>query len=252
MNLIVLAAGKGTRLGGNNQNMPKVTCRLPNGLTLFDYYVDAQKKVNTIEKIIFVTGFAAHVIDVHIDRVEGKKSIYAEFNPFYSLAGPIASVWIARQWMEGADFLLCNGDTFYSPQIFSNLISHNGHGIVLATERNADYGRDGMNVVMHENGHLKNVSKEIPQDEADGVSTGLVMVRGDGMRRVFVDAVSQMVRRDEYLQPKTAWHTVLNVLIKQGIFVETVNVTAKDWHEVDILDDVCRLDAKLKLAGPQK
>jgi len=250
MNLVVLAAGKGTRLGDMTKRAPKVAVRLPNDHTLLEYHVQVLEKLRPIERMLLVCGFGVEKVEKEVARIRADKPIHIVYNPFYGVAGPIASVWMARSWMTEQDFLLCNGDTYYSEEAVQSLLAWPDEGVVLGVGRDGDYSGDSMNVDLQESGRLRCVGKHVLRGDSQGVSAGLLLLRGHSSRCAFVSTVERMLRQEAYVLPTAAWHSILNELVQQGVCVETTRLEASDWHEVDTMDDVHHLDDKLRRKHP--
>jgi L-glutamine-phosphate cytidylyltransferase len=245
MILIILAAGTGSRLGKITSETPKVLIPLLYGKSLLDHHIEAVKQNTSVERVVVVSGFGADLIDSKIERLGLTKLIQTQFNPFYSIAGPVVSVWMASSWMTASDFLLCNGDTYYHPQAIARILDHEQDGIALGIDVNQYHDADEMKVILNGSGNLCKVSKSIGFDYAHGISTGLVMVKGSRFRKLFVDTVSEMMRFEMNLKPTMAWHNILNVLVENHIPVETIELLKNDWHEVDTTLDIQNMSCKL-------
>jgi choline kinase len=148
--------------------------------------------------------------------------------------------------MEDRDFLLCNGDTYYSPQALIR-VAQADRGITIGIDTSTPLSGDSMKIVLDEIGRLRQVGKKIRTERAHGVSTGLLGVWGSDMRRLFTAAVCRMLREHENTQPRTVWHSVLNHLEAHGVPIEVVELASTDWYEIDTLDDLRELRSLILL-----
>jgi L-glutamine-phosphate cytidylyltransferase len=238
MRLIVLAAGGGTRMGHLTEVLPKLLVSLPDGTTILERNIRAMESVAPIEEMLLVSGHAAAVVDAAALRLRVRKPIRVQYNPFYRTSGPLVSVWLASAQMTDSDFLLCNGDTVYCPGALQYLANGDAGQIVLGVDRRTRRSDDDMKVRLDAKGNLERVGKDIPEGRAQGVSTGLLAVRGPDLRRTFIAGVCDMVRQEENLRPGVAWHSILNALIRSGVPISTTDLDGSDWYEVDTVEDL--------------
>jgi L-glutamine-phosphate cytidylyltransferase len=238
MRLIVLAAGRGSRLGRLSEGLPKALVRLPDGTSLLERNIRAMESVAPIKEMVLVCGYAASSIETALPQLRMRKPIRVLYNPFYCMSGPIVSAWMASVQMAERDFLLCNGDTAYGTRAFASLVGGRADGIALGVDRCAQRSQDDMKVWLGDAGNLARVGKDIATDMADGVSTGLLAVRGSAARAVFVGQLCGMVRDQENLSPSVPWHSILNELAARGVAIPTVDLASCDWREVDTVEDL--------------
>jgi len=244
--LVVLCAGRGSRLG--DLTRPKIVVTVSGGRSLLDFTLEAVDQVGGLARTLLVTGFASEAIEAAVGRKGRAKPVAIRYNPFYEVAGPIASIWLSRVWAEASDFLVCNGDTYYSQACLSSMAGLTSPGVYLGIERGAGRGPDDMRVLLSANGELRRVGKDLSPDLADGISAGLLAVVGASARLTVGESVDAMVRSPEWLAPTTPWHHLCNVLVDRGIPVGTVPLEPGGWHEVDSSEDLAVLRTRLEAA----
>ena len=90
--------------------------------------------------------------------------------------------------------------------------------------------------VLIEEGHVKRISKEIPLDEAQAESVGLVVVRGEKMRTQFrkklLSMAQDMDNRNRF------WLEIFNSMIAEGKDIDVCEISPDDWREIDFHPDV--------------
>jgi len=237
MQLFVLAAGVGKRLGQLTNQSPKVLVDLPTGTNLLEHHIRTMEVVSQIDEMLIVSGFAAEKIDAAVLNLKRHKSIRTQYNPFYDISGPIVSVWLTQYQMY-EDFLLCNGDTIYSVNAFERMAACKSPVIVLGVDRDTRRNDDDMKVELDGLGNLIQVGKDIPYERAHAISTGLLAVKGESIRNAFKNLVNEMIRDRKNLTPSVAWHSTLNGLVTKGINVATLDLTTDDWYEIDSPEDI--------------
>ena len=238
MQLIVLAAGKGSRLGRLTVQSPKVLVALPDGCSLLEHYIQILENIPQIKDMQILSGYAADKIDEVLQNRQVNKPIKVQYNPFYELSGPLISVWLSCLRSSGEDFFLCNGDTIYGVNAFQRMIDSDEDQIILGIDRNTPRCDDDMKVKIDSAGFLKRVSKKIAVEDANGVSIGLLLVKGEKMRSVFYDALDEMIHNPENLRSNVVWHSILNFILLKGHPIVTKEVMSKDWFEVDTVADL--------------
>jgi choline kinase len=244
--LVVLAAGRGRRLGGLTAATPKILVPIFEGRRLLDFLTEAVDQVDGLEEMLLVTGYSAPSINAAVALKPRTKPLAIRYNPFYDLAGPIGSIWLSQVWLSGSDFMLSNGDTYYSARSLATMARLTMKGVYLGIERGGNYGNDDMRIVLNETGGLLRVGKDVPVDLSAGVSAGLLAVVGEVARGQFGAAIDSLARSNENLAPGKAWHNMCNALVESGVPVGTVPLEPWEWHEIDSSQDIEVFNAKLR------
>jgi choline kinase len=114
VNALILAAGRGTRLGGDNE--PKCLTRV-GGAALIDRYLDAFAAMSV--PVTIVVGHLAHKVETHVASRRQRPTLVT--NPRY-VEGSILSL-IAGLEKVGTheSLLLCDGDVAFAPELLTQL-----------------------------------------------------------------------------------------------------------------------------------
>lgn len=183
MKAVILAAGKGTRLGRLTANTPK--CLVPvNGRPLLDHQLDALAAAGVAD-ILVVAGYCADQVHAHAGtRFE------TLVNERYEHSNSIYSLWLAREWVGAGDFVLLNGDVLADPALIIELVDFPAPCATLVDER-ATCADGEMNVVIRD-GRVCAFSKEIRGADASGES-GQVTKFGGRESALLFERIEEMV-----------------------------------------------------------
>jgi len=236
MKIIILAAGRGSRLMPLTKNMPKSLLRLKNKKTLLDFQIEAIRRSHVIGEVVLVIGYLAHKIERKIESFNYRNlKIQTIYNPFFYCTNNLVSLWFARQVMND-DFLITNGDNIFKPNVFVKFVNENKNGIYLSANIKNYYDDDDMKVTI-KNNLVKYVSKKIPAKRANAESPGLVLVHGKKYVKIFRENLELLVRNKEY--HNKFWLEVFNILAKKQIAVHPWRFNGNtDWQEIDFHADL--------------
>ncbi|MDP3646024.1 MAG: nucleotidyltransferase family protein [bacterium] len=116
MQVVILAAGRGSRMGDLVKDTPKPMLKVA-GKTLLEHKFDALP--DEVDEIILVVGYLASVIQEHYgDSYNGKKISYVTQENI--VGGTADALWYAKDILEGK-FLVMMGDDIYSREDIQEL-----------------------------------------------------------------------------------------------------------------------------------
>jgi len=235
MKLFILAAGKGTRLWPLTKNTPKSLLTFSDGTTILERQVENAIRNEFITEVNIVTGYKSEQIEAKIKDYKTRIPINILFNPVYDITNNLVSVWVAHHRMTDEDFMITNGDNIYKNDVFQKIQTDKKEVIQLTVDYRESYDGDDMKVTFSD-GRVVKVSKQIPPEKTDAESVGLVLVKGEKSRRLFVDKVIELVREKEYLEK--FWLEIFNSLSDDGVAIDHKSIEVNDWREVDFHPDV--------------
>ncbi|WP_294150471.1 phosphocholine cytidylyltransferase family protein [uncultured Clostridium sp.] len=228
MKVLILAAGRGTRISRYLSGNPKCTVDIGEGQCLIRYTVELLKS-RGIREIGLVLGYKAQVIR---DVLKGQDvSFY--YNPFYDVTNSIASAWFAKDFLTGGDLLIMNGDVYLEERLLDRILEEKKSPVMFADEsrkETADYK------FYYENGILKKYGKELEGDDITGEYIGIGCFSGEFLPE-FVRRMEEMIDRQEH---SVWWENVIySMTEEQPVYVE--DVCGHFWAEVDYIEDYERI-----------
>lgn len=219
---IILAAGRGSRLGALINGAPK--CMLKVGdKALIEHQYDALKKCG-VERICVVVGYGANYVRKQLgDRVEYIENVrFAETNSLYSMS-------LTRNWIKGS-FMMVNSDVLAHADIYDRVC--NAAGTVLAYDSSSGNDAEEMKVAFHNN-NLFGISKTMDQRLAHGESLGILKFSNDIVDLIFAEAESLLFEEGEKMWAPAA---VNRIAPKQPI--KGIDVAGLPWTEIDFPEDL--------------
>ncbi len=228
MKVLILAAGRGTRISRYLSGNPKCTVDIGGGQCLIQYTVDLLHS-RGVKEIGIVLGYKQQVIR---DVLEGKGVTFF-YNPFYDVTNSIASAWFAKEFLAGDDLLIMNGDVYLEDRLLDQILAEKKSPVMFADEsrkETADYK------FYYENGILKKYGKDLEGSDITGEYIGIGRFE-EAFLPEFVRRMDAMIDRQEH---SVWWENVIYSMTgQQPVFVEDVD--GQFWAEVDYIEDYERI-----------
>ena len=219
---VILAAGRGTRLGDVAQGQPKCLLEV-GGRSLLRHHLSALKGAG-VERVLIVAGHGAEKVMAEV-RHEG----VLQFNETYKHTNSLYSLWLARKWVTES-LLVINGDVLASPQIYRRLVESVGN--VLAYDSRS--GREGEEMkVRFKAKRLHAISKEIDPRHSHGENLGILKFDSSGARVLLAEA-DRMVTNGRV----NDWAPAAVEGAAKSIPIRGLDVSDLPWTEIDFPEDL--------------
>lgn len=228
MKAILLAAGRGTRISRMVKAIPKSTLPV-DGTPLIRLTVEMLQK-RGIETSVCV-GYQQDAIH---DALKGYDVNYY-VNPFYDVTNSIASLWFARQELEG-ECLILNADVFFSDTILE-MILEDRHPAVMLVDKSRRINGDYF-FATTDNGCIKEYGKDLPLQFRSCEYVGIAKISSDFMP-VFADRLNLLINESRH----DMWweNTLYSFTNKNEYEIYTKDVEGSFWSEIDYFDDYERI-----------
>ena len=239
---MILAAGKGERLGGVTQTIPKALVQVA-GRTLLEHAIDRLIQAN-IQNITLAIGWKSDMIRDTIHQFEDFPAIQIVEIPNYEI-GPLQTLTTALDTIPEKESIICPVDLIISSDAIRGIVKHHtsnlGTLVTLAVDAQSS---SGSMVSLDSSGHVLAIQKEI--DTADSiVKSAMFMVASSGFLENCRKALSNGC---------TTAVSVLNEVITTGLSIQSYNVSER-WFDIDTIADVIAANryllesAKVQFAG---
>jgi choline kinase len=243
MKAIILAAGRGSRMGGLTQNAPKCMTVLA-GKPLIEWQIAAIREAG-ITGIGVVRGYMAEKI--------AYPGLTTFENPRWAQTNMVISLVCAGEWLSKEDCIVSYSDIVYPAKTVAKLgaargdlaITYDVNWFKLWSERFADPLSDAETFRVDGQGVLTEIgSRAKSLDEIKGQYMGLLKFSPRAWAGVskLLEGLTAEVRN------KLDMTSLLKRLLADGMRIDTVPVT-EPWFEVDNETDLTLYESKAKQRG---
>jgi len=230
---IILAAGKGERLRPLTDRVPKPLVTLRDECSILDVHMSNAARQQGIDGVVVVSGYMS--AEIEKSEFDAEVEVTVAHNPFYDVAGPLGSVWLAHRTAGNGDFMILNGDTVYAEDVYRDAVDLE-EGIHLMVSEPETRAPDDMKTRVDESGNIVSVRKGAAEDH-ELLSAGVLVVRGGEYRRRFSTLLSSLAHDTEEFV-NGYWHELVNGLAENGVNVEPCFVPSDSWFEIDTEQDL--------------
>lgn len=232
MQAVILAAGKGTRLGSFTEESPKSLVPVPGGGTYLDLQLRSLGRFDLSSKIV-VTGFAATKMrDFFATRewagVELVHNADFEKGNLYSL--------LAAKRRLSENFFIFNADHFYAPSLYQKIFSLTAQHITIFCDRDRPLGDDDMKAAIFEENGKKRLTMAKTLKDFHWGYVGVTCVPAS-QQDLYWRACDVVAR--EWGDKAHVEH-VIKYLGEQGERVDIVDLSGAWWTEIDTPEDYLR------------
>jgi len=228
MQAVILSAGIGSRLLPLTREIPKCLVEV-DGRSILDHQLAALHAAG-VESAAIVGGYRYRQIGAHLARVRPPLPVQLLFNPFWSVASSIGSVWTARALLTGR-FCLMNGDTVFDAGLVAAAVNAPGEGVGLLVEPLRAAVPDDMLVTVA-NGQVCAVAKDLALDVATHRSLGVIVSTGGD---AYAHALESVIARPGGLN---AFHHAIIADLAGYAPVQAIVAGDGAWQEIDQPEDI--------------
>lgn len=235
MKLLVMAAGRGTRISRYIEGMPKCTVDIGD-TRLVEYTIQKFLDMGGISRIGIVLGYRSEILE----EILSGYPVEFYYNYFYEVTNSIASAWFAKDFIDD-DMVMMNADVFAEEKIFDMLLSEECRDALLLSDSSrkemADYK------FYYEDGQLIKFGKELEGDDISGEYGGIARL-SKGFLPEFKARLHSLIKEGRY---NMWWEDAIYSFVGERP-VHVKDVAGSFWAEVDFIEDYERI---LKFRGAE-
>jgi L-glutamine-phosphate cytidylyltransferase len=228
MDALIMAAGRGSRLGAETDGRPKALVDL-GGITPLEFQIGvlAARGVRTA---VVVTGYRRGAVEDVLAGLSNKINVVTLWNPFWPVSNVIGSAWFARRELED-DFVYLHADTMFDPSILDDLLQAEGDAVLPIDYRPCEAEQMKAEVV---DGRVRSLSKDLPTDRTAGEFIGIAFFRRAAVAqiRASIEAVVERGDLGSYFE------AAINHAITAGTDVRALATDRRPWTEIDFEEDL--------------
>ena len=185
MKSIILAAGKGSRLGTLTKQKPKIL-NFVNGKTILDYQLNVMRSCG-IKDISIVTGY--------LNQFVKGKNIKKYINQNYDKTNMVSTLFAAKKEFEDAsDVIISYGDIIYTKSNLLKLIESTEEVSLTIDTKWLDYWSERMenplddaeSLRLDKNNYIIDIGNKVNKiSNIEGQYMGLIKIRKDVLKNTF-------------------------------------------------------------------
>lgn len=224
----VLAAGRGTRMGGET---PKTLLPVDGHQPLL-YYILEGLNAAGVDDIFVVTGHRPGEVQEYVTEHSKIKDVTFSRNPRYASWGNFHSVRIALDQSPGMNVLVVNSDVVVHPQVYGRVADTRGD-LVLAVDNTRRLDEEDMRVELSRD-RVLGIGKSLRMAVSHGEYAGVSLLRPDAAA-----AYGEISTELEWRALTNLYYEdVYQMMIERRIDTHAAFVGAGEYAEVDTPEDL--------------
>lgn len=234
MQAIIMAAGKGSRLGDLAKGKPKSFAEI-NGKKLIEYNLALLKKYH-VDEIIIVTGYQCEAFE---ELTAGEENIRLVYNPFYEMVNVLGSFYMGMEALHD-DFIYLHADTLCEPAIFEKLVRMDDDIVLPVEYKQCD---DEAMKVRSENGKIVQITKQMDKDKAEGEFIGMAAFRKEVIP-VLKEKTKQLMKEKAFTE---YFESAIQRIIddREEFDIKAIPTDGAFWAEIDFPEDYKKAAAEM-------
>lgn len=227
---IILAAGRGKRLGQLTEQEPKCFLRVgPRSLLEHQWQSLARCGASPV---VVVAGYHSELVG---QQVNGRAHLIE--NERHASTNSLYSLWLAREHARDG-FVLLNADVLFDPEVLRRVLD-SPHPQAFAVERRSHFEPEEMKVEL-EGTRIRALSKTLEPARSHAENVGVLKFSAEGSRVLFNKIEELLAGGGENQFCPYAFNALADELPLHAVPVEDL-----PWIEIDFLDDLRRAREKV-------
>jgi CDP-glycerol glycerophosphotransferase len=232
LNVVILAAGLGTRLG---RPYPKALTPLADGRSILRQQLDHIRETFGPEVgITLVVGFKMNLV-----MEEAASDAAFVYNELYDQTNTCKSLLKALRLVSGGGVLWLNGDVVFVPGLLAELRGYADAGRTFVAVNTASVADEEVKYTLDGDGYVKDLSKQVVGGLGEAVGINFVAAAD---RAVLAEHLDRCADGDYFERG------IETAIAEAGMRVSAVDISAYGCVEVDFEPDLERANA---LGGPE-
>ncbi len=221
INIVILAAGKGSRLG---RDLPKPLTELNDGRTIMQQQIDNIYEVFDKEevKLHIVVGYQAEII------VESQPQANFVYNENYDVTNTSKSLLRAIKALNHKNGLLwLNGDVVFNHKILHKAKSYLNREQSFVAVDTSSTSDEEVKYTVNKEGYINLISKTVPQKFALGEAVGINYFSPQDIS--FFEKMLHTVEDNDYFE-----RGIELAIQNHNLLIEPLDISSQGWYAVEI------------------
>jgi choline kinase len=239
MKMVLLLAGIGKRLGEITKHKNKSLIKLLDK-PLLGHLLDRLVAGNQKEILIIIGHKGKGIVDFIDSNYKGVFDLKIVENKRYKEANNMYSVWCAKEFIKGKEFILCNGDIILNKFILEEFVKSNGKSEIMLDIKNRLSEIDSPGTII-KNDRIFDLGRHISKDDNGGYAIGLYKFNSD-LSIAYFNEIEKMLQDNKY---NAGFHDPLTSLFHNyEVFPASTN--GLSWTDIDTKEDITRAENVLR------
>lgn len=228
MKAVILAAGIGSRLRPLTNAFPKCMIEV-NKIKIIEKQLKNLIN-NGIKEILIITGYKSEKIKVYLK--DEYLNINIIENKDYLITNNMYSLYLAKKFLKGEDFILMNADVFFEEKIVKILLEDQRKNLIVCDK--GKYIEESMKIqIEKEEKNIIAINKTISLKKAYGTTIDVYKFSEKAGKKLF-EIIDEFIERKKQINLWT--EVAIQELFKyEKIYSKDINLK---WVEIDNLDDL--------------
>ena len=225
---VILCAGKGSRLEGLADEIPKTLLPVSENQTILDTILESVSP--HVNEVVIVAG---HCKDALIKYAAPLDNVEVHVVSDVDKYNNARSLWSALDYLQNRgvtdNILVANGDTVLHPTSTAALVAQTSPtGITLAVDSEKVLGEEEMKVIVNSDGFVTGLSKLTDPAVAAGEFVGQSAIGAEA-----IAGVVAALETTWSTKPQDYYEDGYELAVKNGTVVEYIELENSVWTEVD-------------------
>ena len=240
MKAIILAAGIGSRLAPITDDIPKTLVQV-NNKPILQYQIESYLTAG-INDICIVVGYKGEMIQEFIRKNYSLENSHINFikNHDYLKTNNMYSLYLVLKETNPESFIFSNGDVVVKEDLVGKLLSDVSESGIAYQANN--FNDESMKLTIDNFNCINNISKQIPELEANGISIDFYKFSGLGKTHL----QNEIFKTIEQKKTLDSWTEVAIANILHTKLIKGIDIGTDFWYEIDTMEDLKNAEKRLK------